>query len=88
MDGRSIIQMSHREMEKQTVEFFSGLGANTTLTGNHEAASTKLQLRLEFKGVCQVGERIFVLGFSCLRQTQHKSPKSGKAGYNSAGSND
>lgn len=89
LDGWSINNSDESQGNGKTNGgFFSGLGANTTLTGNHEAASTKLQLRLEFKGVCQVGERIFVLGFSCLRQTQHKSPKSGKAGHNSAGSND
>lgn len=79
LDGCSINNSDESQRNGKTNgRFFSGFGANATLTGNHGAASTKLQLRLEFKGVCQVEDSIFLHVFSCLRQTQHKSPKSGR----------
>lgn len=78
VDGWSDNSDESQRNGKTNSRFFSGFGANATLTGNHGAASTKLQLRLELKGVCQVEDSIFLHVFSCLRQTQHKSPKSGR----------
>lgn len=83
--GWSINNSDESQMNGKTNGgFFSGFSANAALPGNHRTDSTELQLGLKVKGVCQVGENIFLLGFTCLRQTQRMSPKSGKLGQNSA----
>lgn len=82
--GWSINNSDESQMNGKTNGgFYSGFSANAALPGNHRTDSTELQLGLKVKGVCQVGENIFLLGFTCLRQTQRLSPKSGKLGQNS-----